>query len=51
MKTLKNMRAQRPYESPKAEVIEIGTQTVLCASGVSKGNSTENVSISGFDWI
>ena len=42
------------YESPKAEVIVIESQGVLCASGgvsTSKGGGTTNMSIQdGYGW-
>lgn len=41
------------YLPPCAEIIQIESQTVLCASGGvtgMKGNTTEGVGISGFDW-
>ena len=41
------------YQPPCAEIIQIESQTVLCASGVvtgMKGNTTEGVGISDFGW-
>ena len=41
------------YLPPCAEIIQIESQTVLCASGVvtgMKGNTTEGVGISEFGW-
>ena len=41
------------YLPPCAEIIQIESQTVLCASGVvtgMKGNTTEGVGISDFGW-
>ena len=35
------------YETPRMEVIEIESQTVLCGSGM-KGHSTESFSIGTF---
>ena len=41
---------RQSYLPPRVEIIVIEQQDVLCASGM-RGNSTENVTISGFDWI
>ena len=40
------------YLPPCAEIIQIESQTVLCASGGASlgGNSTEGVTTTGFDW-
>jgi hypothetical protein len=37
------------YESPRAEIIAIETQGVLCASGM-KNSSTESITIEGFEF-
>lgn len=51
MKTQKEvLKTRQTYQPPKAEIIELVTQGVLCASGI-RGNSTESVGISSFDWI
>lgn len=41
------------YESPKAEVIEIETQGVLCASdgaAATAGGGTQNMNMGSYDW-
>ena len=45
-------RMGKTYQSPKAELIILETQGVLCASGGASfgGNSTEGVNTTGFDW-
>ena len=46
-------RMGKTYQSPKAELIILETQGVLCASGGvtgMKGNTTEGVGISDFGW-
>ena len=50
MKQKENSLKRQVYVAPKMEVIGIESQTVLCASGM-RGNSTEGVTTSGFDWI
>ena len=37
------------YEAPRAEVIAIETQGVLCASGM-KNSSTESINVQGFSF-
>lgn len=49
MKTTK----QKVYETPQAEIIEIESQGVLCASGgaaSSAGGGTTNMNIQGYGW-
>lgn len=46
-------RMGKTYQSPKAELIILETQGVLCASGGGAslgGNNTEGVTTTGFDW-
>lgn len=50
MKQNGNSPKRQTYAAPRAEIIAIERQTVLCGSGIN-GNSTESVGISGFDWI
>ena len=54
MKTMKTqkevLKTRQTYQSPKAEIIELVTQGVLCASAI-RSNSPESVGISSFDWI
>lgn len=53
MKQNSNSLRRQSYLPPCAEIIQIESQTVLCASGGAStlgGNSTEGVGISGFDW-
>lgn len=50
MKKTENNAKKQTYQAPRAEVINMETVTVLCGSGMG-GNNTENVGISGFDWI
>ena len=40
---------RQTYLPPRAECIHIETSTVLCASTM-RGNSTEGVTTTGFDW-
>lgn len=42
------MRKQS-YEAPRAEVIVIETQVVLCASGA-QGSNTENITVEPFEF-
>ena len=42
-------RRRGTYQSPKAELINLELPTVLCASTM-RGNSTEGVTTTGFDW-
>ena len=50
MKQTENNSKKHTYQPPRAEIIKIETATVLCGSDMG-GNKTENVGISGFDWI
>ena len=41
------------YEAPQAEIIEIETRSVLCASGgvtTSAGGGTESMTMTTIDW-
>ena len=43
----------KPYEAPQAEIIEIETQSVLCASGgpaTNAGGGTESMTMTTIDW-
>ena len=44
----------KAYESPKAEVIEIESQGMLCASGGGEttgfGAGTQNMNMQGYGW-
>ena len=43
----------KAYESPKAEVIEIELQGVLCASGgdaATAGGGTQNMNVGSYGW-
>ena len=53
MKQNESSLRRQSYLPPYAEIIQIESQTVLCASGVvtgMKGNTTEGVGISDFGW-
>ena len=53
MKQTSNSERRQSYLPPCAEIIQIESQTVLCASGGAStlgGNSTEGVTTTGFDW-
>lgn len=57
MKTIaKGLKTRRPYEAPRAEVIEIETQGVLCAStgaatGATGNGGTTNMNMqNGYGW-
>ena len=53
MKQNESSLRRQSYLPPCAEIIQIESQTVLCASGVvtgMKGNTTEGVGISDFGW-
>lgn len=49
MKQKESSLRRQTYLPPCAEIIQIESQTVLCASGLG-GNSTEGVTTTGFDW-
>ena len=50
MKTIARELERKPYEAPRAEIIQNEKQSVLCASGATglKGNSTESVTTQTF---
>ncbi len=50
MKQNESSLKRQTYLPPRAECIQLGTSTVLCASTM-RGNSTEGVTTTGFDWI
>ena len=52
MKQNESSLKRQTYLPPCAEIIQIESQTVLCASGGASfgGNSTEGVTTTGFDW-
>ena len=50
-----NKTKKHRYEAPQAEVIEIESQGILCASGgaatnTGAGGGTTNMGITGYDW-
>ena len=48
-----NKQTLKAYESPKAEVIEIESQGVLCASdgaAATAGGGTQNMNMGGYGW-
>ena len=49
-KQMKSQKKRQAYLSPLTELIQLEAPTVLCASTM-RGNSTEGVTTSGFDWI
>ena len=50
MKQTRNRLKRQTYQPPKALVIEIEPQSVMCGSGI-RGNSTESVGVSEFGWF
>ena len=52
MKQKESSLRRQTYLPPCAEIIQIESQTVLCASGGASfgGNSTEGVTTTGFNW-
>ena len=49
MKQVESSLKRQKYQTPRAEIINIETQTVLCTSSM-QGNNTENVTIETFDF-
>ena len=49
MKQLESSLKKQKYQSPRAEIINIETQNVLCLSSM-QGNTTQNVTIETFDF-
>jgi len=51
MKTqTEGLKTRQTYQPPRAEIIELVTQGVLCGSAISS-NSNESVGITDFGWI
>ena len=51
MKTqTEGLKTRQTYQPPRAEIIELAVQGVLCGSAIG-GNSNESVGIVDFGWI
>ena len=53
LKLTQMKKTEKCYEAPQVEVIEIETQSVLCASGgavTSAGGSTESMNMQEIQW-
>lgn len=51
MKQKESSIKRHPYLPPRAEIIGMETQGVLCGSAINGNNNTEGVGISDFGWI
>ena len=43
-------KTNKGYEAPKAEIIEIEPQGILCASGGYAGGGTESMNLTDVNW-
>ena len=50
MKYFGNSPKWQIYEAPKAEIIEIETQGILCSSGGGTRGGTENMNLTNINW-